>query len=427
MPRSAPPEPSADGAPVRRDLDRGLFAFGLLVPLLAGGNVLLMLEPTDALPYLDLVAVGAWCLLARRAAQRGDLAERPPALATACLIVLGAGWIAQLALRPSGPRAFLEAQGLFAGILLFAGLACCSLRRGEILALLGGLFAGSLVTVAYGQYQYWVMFPRLMPLLVAAHLPAIDYVNANFYNANCYASFLAALVLLGVGALGEHASRAGRAFVVFALLAFAGTLLLSESRSTIGLLLIALAVLIGSRADPISMLRRHRRFAAWVLVGGLVALAASLAVVDVRELWRVGWLGRIAIWRGSFAIIRDHWLVGIGIGRFWDYFPTYRTNDYYTRYPHNFLLEIVAEQGVIAGAALIGFLASAFARPVQTLVSRVTAGGHGGSLPASIVLAAALLLTHALLDIDWHAPADAILLFVLLGVSQSLPARSGAG
>jgi len=45
---------------------------------------------------------------------------------------------------------------------------------------------------------------------------------------------------------------------------------------------------------------------------------------------------------GSLRMIREHWLFGVGLGRFWDYFEQYRINTYYTRYPHNFLLEVFA-------------------------------------------------------------------------------------
>lgn len=415
--------PGAAGAVAGgRELERSLFALGLLLPLLGGGNVLFVLEPDDAMPYLALVAIGVWYMLSRHLAQQGTPAERSASLPTAFLIVLGAGWIAQLLFRSSGPRAFLEAQGMFVAMLLFAGFARGSLRRVEIVALLRGLLVGALVTVAYGQYQYWVMFPRLMPLLVAAHLPAIDLVNANFYNANCYAAFLAALILLGAGVAAVNTRRAVRAFVVAALFAFAITLLLSESRSTIGLLFVALAALRESRTDHAEALRRHWRLGAWSLAAAIAVLAALLTVVDLREFWQVGLLGRFAIWRASIAVVRDHWLMGVGIGRFWDYFPSYRVNTYYTRYPHNFLLEISAEQGLVAGVAIVGFLVSAFARPVRRLVAMTATGRRADLLPASMILAAGLLCMHALLDIDWHAPANVVLLFALLGVSQSWPA-----
>lgn len=125
-------------------------------------------------------------------------------------------------------------------------------------------------------------------------------------------------------------------------------------------------------------------------------------------------------------MIRAHWLIGVGIGRFWDYFPSYRIDTYYTRYPHNFLLEIFAELGIVGVTAIVGFLAAAFVRPIRLFASLVHGDRPASSLPASMALAAALLFIHALLDIDWHAPANPILLFVLLGACQRLGAPSGA-
>src|SRR4030095_3597032 len=102
--------------------------------------------------------------------------EGEPIVAAACLLVLATWWLGELTLRASGPRAFFEGQGLFVGVLLFAGVARYPLRQAESVALVHGLLVGALVTVAYSQYQYWVVFPRLMPILTAARAPAIDLV-----------------------------------------------------------------------------------------------------------------------------------------------------------------------------------------------------------------------------------------------------------
>lgn len=390
-------------------------AIGLLLPLLGGGNVLVFLEPDDAMRLLGLLAIAAWWALGRRARTTATPA-RP---ATVALIVLGCWWLGALALRPSGPRAFLEAQGIFSAMLLYAGFAASEPHRSDLAALAHGLLGAAAVTAIYGQYQYWIMFPRLLPYFQAAKIPAMNFVNANFYNANCYAAFLAATAVLGVGALSEAPGASGRLAIVAGLAAALGTLLLSESRSAFALLAAAVFALF-ARAGLGRLFRQRSAMLAIAL--GIPALGVVTAwLVDLPELWRVGTLGRLAIWRGSLALIADHWLLGVGLGRFDAVFPAYRVNSYYTKYPHDFLLEIFGELGIVGFVAAGAFCAAAFRAPLRALLDARTS-----RLEASVALAAALLLLHALVDIDWHAPANPILLLVLLACAQGFGAGACA-
>jgi O-antigen ligase len=125
-------------------------------------------------------------------------------------------------------------------------------------------------------------------------------------------------------------------------------------------------------------------------------------------------------------MIRDHWLFGVGLGCFGDFFVQYRVNTYYTRYPHSFLLEIAAELGVVGLIGVVGFLGAAFARPVSQLVAAARQSSARAVSSSSLAIGAAsvILLVHGLVEIDWHAPANAILLFILLGAAQRLPTFS---
>lgn len=386
-------------------------AVGFLVPLLGGGNVLVFVEPDDAMRVLGLCAIAVWWTLA----PRENVSSTSSRFATTSLIALGAWWLLTLLLRPSGPRAFLEAQGIFAAMLLYAGFVTSAPGRAELEGLVHGLLGAAALTALYGQYQYWIMFPRLLPYFQAAKIPAMNFVNANFYNANCYAAFLAATAVLGIGAFSAATSSIGRLAIAAGLAAALGTLLLAESRSAFALLAAAaLALSVHSRLD--SFFRRRSTVLA-IAIAIPVVLVVAAWLVDFSELWRVGTLGRLAIWRGSLALIADHWLLGVGLGRFDAVFPAYRVNSYYTKYPHDFLLEIFAELGIAGFVAAAAFFAAAFRAPLRALLDARTS-----RLEASMALAAALLLLHALVDIDWHAPANPILLFVLLACAQGFGA-----
>ncbi len=395
---------------------RGLFAIGLLLPLLAGGNVLLALEPQLAIALFDVTTIGlAGLVLSGGTSRTRGLEHRSTWIADASLLALCTWWIGALLLRPFGPRALLEAQGMFCAVILFACFSRHSFDADSLDALVRGLVAGAVLTTAYGQYQYWIAFPRTAPLLQARGIPTVPFVNANFYNANCYAVFLAATILLAGGLAVMRQDR----LAGIGILPLMVTLLLTRSRATVTLLVAFGLALAWLTADD-----RRRSFVKaarpWLLIAAAAGAAIAVVTIHPLELWRVGLLGRIAIWQGSLAMVRDHWLAGVGLGRFWDYFVEYRVNAYYTRYPHSFLLEIFAELGIVGLIAILAFLAAAFVRPVSALREATRHGAGAPPLGVAVGLACGLLVVHALVDIDWHAPANPILLLALLGVSQSV-------
>jgi O-antigen ligase len=397
-------------------INEALFALGFTLPLLAGGNMLFALEPQAALQLFAVATILVCWQILRSTGTDAAPGPRSAHRASGCLLILAAWWIASLATRPTGPRAFLEAQGILCAVLLFTTLSRRRLEPNAVERFVRGFLLGTLGTVAFGQYQYWVAFPRTVPLARAAGIPAFGLVNANFYSANCYAIFLAGAILLGVGL--AISKRDAWAWTAVSLLTV--TILLARSRAAIALLAIAGMGLAGVGRWPKTAPRGLTTAVFWVLLPA--AAGAAAATVDLRELWHVATVGRLAIWRGSLEVVREHWLVGVGLGRFGAAFSQFKVNDYHTLYPHSFLLEVAAELGVVGVFALIGFLAAAFTKPVTRLAAAARAPfTRIGPLPAAMLAASLVLLIHGLVDIDWHAPANPILLFVLLGALQQLP------
>ncbi len=397
-----------------RAISTALFGLGLLLPLAAGGNVLFLLEPEDGIRYFILATLGVSWLLATRSRNEGS----PPTLAAVFLITLVAWWCGNLALRDFGPHALTDAQGLFCAALLYGVFSWRPPDAEEIRRLIAGLLVGAMITTAYGQYQYWVMYPRVTQILSRIGQEPIVSVNANFYNANCYAPFLAALILLSTGLCGKKTRALFLGFQFVGILALLITLALTGSRSTLGLLfLTALGLGIFTFREVLG----RWTAGAWIGVT-LTVIAAAIAVatsMNLGELWTVGTLGRLAIWEGAAAMIRDHWLFGVGLGQFADHFPHYRLTSYYTRYPHNLFLEVFAESGVVGVVALVGFCGTSLVVALRSLFSKHRIPRF--ALQPPLIAAALLLLIHSLFDIDWHAPANPILLFTLFALSQREP------
>src|ERR1051325_3257247 len=211
----------------RSSTQHWLFILGLAIPLLTGGNFFLFLTPTMGMLCFDLVAIAAFATFARQPASNEPGVDPIARLALISALVLALWWGAILVIRPSGPRAPLEAQGIFSGILLFAALSRFSLQTTAVWSFARGLVIATLVTAAFGQYQYWIAFPRDAPILAATGIGSLELINANFYNANCYGAFLSAVILLGVGvAVVDRGTPRGWS-AAFASILLVATLLLS--------------------------------------------------------------------------------------------------------------------------------------------------------------------------------------------------------
>jgi O-antigen ligase len=391
-----------------------LFAIGLALPLLGGGNFFAFVTPWLGILCFALLVV---TVIGQSTADRpADVEQGPRArVAVVAALALSIWWTGTLILRASGPRAPIEAVGLSSGVLLFAALAQRTTNASAVWSFTRGLLLGALATAAYGQYQYWIAFPRTAPVLSAMGIPTVQLVNANFYNANCYAAFLVPTVLLGAAFAFVARGTTGGTLATVATALLCGTLLLSESRAAVALLIVtvASAVVVGTRDS----LRLQTTVVAASIIGVFIVGAAA-AVVDFRELWSVAFIGRLAIWEAAARMIRDHWLTGVGLGGFAAHFPEYQVTAYYTRYPHNFILEIFAELGIVGLGSLLTFLAAAIVPFRRFFASDALADGERGAAELAITVGTAALLVHALIDIDWHSPANPILLFVLLGFAQ---------
>lgn len=394
------------------DPTRALALLAFFLPILAGGNLFLFLPATPALlVYATLAAGASWVLATaprRREAPLGvGLAF---ALAALALLVIHAS---NLALRSAGPRAGITALALAIGTLIFYVLRRHPLRAAEARATIAALAAGTLVSAVYGQYQYWYAFPRIAPIMRANGLEPILSVNANFYSANTFAPFLASVSILLAALLFEISLPRARLAAGLALTAVVGTLTLTGSRATIGLLLVLGWPALRARTNhPL-----HAPKAAW-LVGATVA-AVGVATAWLSELVQVGLLGRLRIWQAALDMIADHWILGVGPGRFAEHFRDYQLDEYFTRYPHNIWLEVFAELGILGAAALTALLLLGGGAALHCL----RRGGDRIHVAASSAIL--LLIAHALVDIDWQAPANSILLFLLVGIVVAGDAAGG--
>ncbi len=197
-------------------------------------------------------------------------------------------------------------------------------------------------------------------------------VTASFVDSNVFGIYLSALGPLVLG-MARYTAR-GRGRIIYCI---AGALLLAASiltysRPTLLALFISVAIIAVVKKDKI-------------VIGLLLALvvAAPFAAPPSVKDWAksvdynaVRFMcndDRIAAYRNSLHMVRDHPIVGVGVNTFMKRYkeykeqPEYRgvvTSDY--MYAHNNVLHMAGETGLLGVAVFLWFLLVLFAHGVRT-------------------------------------------------------------
>jgi O-antigen ligase len=431
-------------------LEAGLCALIVVAPLPfgavpAGGRLMLEL--------LALTLTAVWTVTAAR-----THVALPPRWVCAALIGLLA--IAAIQMTPLGagavsalsPRSAALLEGLDPvprpTLSLAPEATASALRTGA--ALVGILFVATTVVAARGAARLAFSavlasaFQGLYGLLVLASghdriwgVPKTAYLDSatgTFVNRNHFAGFLAATLPLGVGLVVASARRVqeragggsrwlgalspeGSKAILLGLLVLTGIagLLLSFSRAgtALGLMAILGTAVVLLRGTP------SRR-----LVGiGIVVAIAAVPLIDLgadRLLDRYASAGsdfraaggRVTVADDTLQMIAAFPVAGAGFGAFTWVYPAFSSPEVrlFYAHAHEDLLQLAAEGGLPA-VVLLGVILVALARPLfrhMTTPSVPIATGAGFGLAA--------LLMHALVDFNFHIPANAAIAALLAGI-----------
>jgi O-antigen ligase len=126
--------------------------------------------------------------------------------------------------------------------------------------------------------------------------------------------------------------------------------------------------------------------------------------------------GRIAIWKDALPLVRNHPLVGTGLGTFGMVFRHYQTERVgnYVDHAHNDYLELASDTGLI-GAALL-FL------PIFLLLIRMMISflddprRYRRSVTLGCIGSTVAILIHSVTDFNLQIPANALIFSVVLGI-----------
>ncbi len=209
------------------------------------------------------------------------------------------------------------------------------------------LAAGAVVAVlGIGQAVWgWTFVPQAFP------------PSATFANKNIAAQFAVGVLPLGLAWMtGSRRDRSWAALGMALLVVFVA---LTRTRSAAAAVVVETLVLA-------AWWGRGRR---WLWATAAVAAAVIVAVVALQwrsasagSVARVSVEGRAAIWRNTLVMIREHPLIGVGLGAHSVIYPAYHrravvdplfSSRVQLDFAHNDYLQLTAELGV-AGAARCG-------------------------------------------------------------------------
>lgn len=300
------------------------------------------------------------------------------------------------------------------------------------------LFVIGFAEAVYGLYIYLNQSDQLLWFKKKYD---IDCVTGTYVNRNHFAGLMELCIPVSVGLLASRVSvRRSMGtilylyFLVFGLVIMVLALIFSMSR--MGQFSLITGVIFVGALYMIALMKRRR-------TKGGTLLAALLLVLCLGGLWGV-WKGlgpvedrwsaiassyedRSVVWQSTMKLFRNFPLAGTGLGTYELAYAPYKPDKFGATimdHAHNDYLEFLSEAG-LAGfipwlAFFLLFLFStirAWFRRRNTFSIFIGAGG---------LTAAFALLIHSLADFNLQIPANATLLFLLMGLTWRVANSSTA-
>ena len=408
-----------------------------------------------AVPYSDVISIpiGGFSLtaaegalglallvwLARSALERNFSFRNPAALFLVGVMVAAAAFSAAGALS-LGPALKEVVKWLEFGLAMLLAMQLIRTDTERIVAVAAILLAGVSQTI-HGISQASAVAGPVGFLLAPGTLRAFGV----FDQPNPYAVYLATTLCLTFGlSLALATYRFRQLFSMPGLLLpLAGVLVsagvyLSYSRSAWLAMAAAVGVMVAVRSRRLALVGAAgiALLGGLIITGGIALLPAALTArfdvfFDMFSLFdartavltseNFAIVHRMAIWQAAWDMFRDHPFLGIGIGNFDLFYPTYALPGWpvLPGHAHNYYLNLLAEQGVVGLAAYLALLGG-LAVLVLAALRRITAPAETRWLRQGLVLGAlgtlALLTVHHGFD-NLYVHGIGIQLGLLLGLA----------
>jgi putative inorganic carbon (hco3(-)) transporter len=321
-------------------------------------------------------------------------------------------------------------------------LMICEDRRART-RLLYVLLALGTFEALYGLLQYLTGWQQIFAYVKKYYLEDATgtYINRNHFAGllEMVLPFAVALGLQRLRTLGGVAWRPqarARAvlsarglfplvFAVFLCVIMFTALIFSRSRmgiasATASLLAVFLCVTMYSRSE-----RTHPLMAALLALGvmGLVVWIGSDPVITRFETlgqeYSQAGQNRISIWSDTLKLVRQHPLVGTGLGTFSVAYPSVQTTflNHRVDHAHCDYLEVTSDLGLVGAVLVFGSIVWVLAHAVracgkvETSVDNVVRLGCIGSITA--------ILVHSFADFNLYIPGNALVFSVIVALAWS--------
>lgn len=266
--------------------------------------------------------------------------------------------------------------------------------------------AVALITLLHGVFGAQMLFGVYEPTF---HVPR--WSLGPLLNSNNFAGYALLGIFAGVALLVVERKQLPQSSVIAGLGTLLLALALSSSRAGVVATLAGLGVFVAVGTRLCWLPRGPLRWGVLVaFVGGVLALlvgpASHADVSKTADMSR-----KLATWRWSLNLLRDHPWFGVGRGAFETALPPYRQplpNDWSATFTHaeNFIVQWLADWGVVVGGAAVCTFLVFFAR--SWWLARATP--HRFALLTGL----AALLVQNMADLGLEIPALAILAILAL-------------
>jgi O-antigen ligase len=301
--------------------------------------------------------------------------------------------------------------------LVFSLLRALAWDRRLVRDCLGVTVALAVIFSLIGFFEYATQTVILSSkLAVANELHTYFTVNSVFLDPDIFGRYLAlVMILLAVVLIYDLPQRA-QATVAVVLAVLWACLVLTLSRSSLGALLVGLALLAALRWKP----GRALVVAAVVVALGGLAVAVSPTTFGLNQGLNGASSGRGGLVSGGLSLFGDRPVWGYGSGSF---VTEYKRHNRHTATSlsasHTIPIAVAAEQGLIGELAYLAFVISAIAAVVRR--------SRGDPVRSATAAAFIALIFHTLLYADFlEDPTTWVLLGIGLALAAAPPARAMA-
>ncbi|MDH3629099.1 MAG: O-antigen ligase family protein [Acidobacteriota bacterium] len=393
------------------------------------------------LATLQIVSVGSTIVgwIAPRTASVRVAAQPPAEIAMAETKALGVDALqttqpTTLSMDPAATASALRTGGAY------AALWCVALTVGATLGFRRIALAFLLSAAAQSVYGIVVLASGIDRIWNVPKRAYLDAATGTFVNKNHFAGYLTIALTCAVGwflrdllkrrrrgpGISGFLGRGGSRHLWYGLLVALGGcgLMLSMSRAGIAVTLPALTWVVWRAYRESGRRRIWIGVVAFLLVVGFVFVPLGSARLIDRyaesdEIFAHDG-GRLQVWSDSLTMAGELPWTGSGFGTFATAFPLFRSPEVRLFYihAHNDYVQALAEGGLLG---LLGFLL--FLGPLFLAAYDGLSGRHGllACGAAAGVLAAA---AHAIVDFNFHIPANAAAVAVVAGALQGLRCKN---